>query len=296
WIPRKGTREFVEAFARLRAAAPGLRCTILGSGVSAEAVRADFAPGDREAVDVIPSVGREELPELLARDQIFVLPSHFEGMPLSLLEAMAAGLPCVTTNTCGMRDVIAGGESGFLISPGDVTGLVSAIRALLDSEALRLRMGNAARESARGRTWDFAAPEWETLLEETAERKPRRFVVHDGRWSDEIRGDSQERLGDLVIGLAEELRETADPCAEMARWAGLGIRGRVLDLGCGTTWKTACLNRDPANHAVGCDIEFRLLDYGRKTFRTSALVQCSGDALPFPAGYFDWVIAVEVIE
>lgn len=296
WIPRKGTREFVEAFAELRAGAPGLRCTVLGSGISAEAVRGDFAPADREAVDVFPSVSREELPALLARDQIFVLPSHFEGMPLTLLEAMAAGLPCVTTNICGMRDLIVDGRNGFLIAPGDVAGMASAIRALLASDATRLRIGKAARETARVRTWDCVAREWEALLAEVAQRKPRRFVVHEGRWSDEINGDAQQHLADLVIGLADSLRETSDPCAEMARWAGLGIRGRILDLGCGTTWKTHCLNRNPANRAVGCDIEFRLLDYGRRAFSPGPLVQGSGDALPFPSGYFDWVISVEVIE
>src|SRR5208282_5770069 len=58
WIPRKGTREFIEAFAELRVASPSLRCTILGSGLSAEAVRGDFAPADRDAVDVFPSVSR----------------------------------------------------------------------------------------------------------------------------------------------------------------------------------------------------------------------------------------------
>ncbi len=296
WIPRKGTRELVQAFAELRAASPGLRCTVLGSGVSAEAVRADFAPADREAVDVFPSVTRKELPGLLARDQIYVLPSHFEGMPLTLLEAMAAGLPCVTTNICGMRDLIVDGKSGFLISPGDVAGMVSTVRALLASDALRLRIGNAARETACVRTWGGAARDWEAVLAEAAQRKPRRFVVHDGRWSDEINGDAQQRLADLVMGLADGLRETSDPCAEMARWAGLGICGRILDLGCGTTWKTYCLNRNPANRAVGCDIEFRLLDYGRRTFSPGPLVQGSGDALPFPSGYFDWVISVEVIE
>src|SRR5208282_729570 len=188
WIPRKGTREFIEAFAELRVASPSLRCTILGSGLSAEAVRGDFAPADRDAVDVFPSVSRQELPALLARDQIFVLPSHFEGMPLTLLEAMAAGLPCVTTNICGMRDLIVDGKNGFLVPPGDVARLVSAVRSLLAADALRLRVGNAARETVRGQTWGCVAQEWEAVLEEAAGRKPRRFVVHDGCWSDEING------------------------------------------------------------------------------------------------------------
>jgi SAM-dependent methyltransferase len=124
----------------------------------------------------------------------------------------------------------------------------------------------------------------------------RRYVVHDGGWSDGANGDSQARMRDLVISLADGMLEHQDPCAELRRWAHLGIRGRILDLGCGTAWKTFCLNRDPANTAIGCDIDSRLLEYGRKRINPGLLVQCTGHALPFASGSFDWVIAVEVIE
>jgi len=296
WIPRKGTREFVQAFAELRQTIPTLRCTVLGSGTSPEAVRGDFAPADREAVEVVPSVGREELPGWLARDQIFVLPSHFEGMPLTLLEAMAAGLPCVTTNICGMRDLLAHGKSGFLISPGDVTGLVSTLRALLDSDGMRRRIGSAARETARGRTWDCVAGEWEKVLAETASRQPRRFILQEGRWSDELADDPGDRLAGVLVKLSEELQLDPDPFREMEQWKDLRIAGRVLDLGCGTGWKAASLGRDPSNCVVAMDRDARLLEFGRKTFGVDRLVQSDGCALPFPASVFDWVLAIEVVE
>jgi len=175
WIPRKGTQEFVRAFAELRRSRPDLRASVLGSGLSVEAVRKDFPAADRESVSVVPSVSREELPALLARDQIFVLPSHFEGMPLTLLEAMAAGLPCVTTNTCGMREVIQNDSNGLLVPPGNIGALCVAVSRMLDSSSDRTRLGRQGRGTAERLTWESVAEAWERLLESLA-RTPRHFA------------------------------------------------------------------------------------------------------------------------
>jgi glycosyltransferase involved in cell wall biosynthesis/SAM-dependent methyltransferase len=296
WILRKGTHEFVQAFAELRAARPGLRCVVIGSGVPAEEVRREFAPADRGAVEVFPSVLREELPQLLASDLVYVLPSHFEGMPLTLLEAMAAGLPCVTTNICGMRDVIVDGRDGFLVKPGDVAGLVAALGSLLASDALRRSVGNAARQTARGQSWEQVAGDWEKVLVEVADQKPRRFVLQEGRWSDELTENPGGRLAGVLVKLSEELRRDAEPFREMEQWKDLQIAGRILDLGCGTGWKAAALERNPENTVVAMDRDARLLEFGRQTFGAKRLVQADGCALAFPSSFFDWALAIEVIE
>jgi len=296
WIPRKGTREFAAAFAELRAARPGLRAAVLGAGISVEAVRADFAPADRSAVDVLPSVSREELVLFLGRDQIYVLPSYFEGMPLTLLEAMAAGLPCVTTNRCGMRDVITPGQNGILIEPGDAGALARAVSELVVSTPRRIRLGCAARDTARRLTWDAAARKWEPLLAGMTESQPRRFVLQEGRWSDELMEDPGERLAGVLMKLSEALRQETDPFREMEQWKDLEIAGRILDLGCGTGWKTASLERRQTNFAVAVDHSFRLLEFGRKEFGVRSPVQSDGCALPFLSSHFDWVLAIEVIE
>jgi glycosyltransferase involved in cell wall biosynthesis len=84
---------------------------------------------------------------LLARSSVLVLPSVFrEGLPRVLLEASAAGKPCVAYDVRGSRDVIADGETGFLASPKDVNALYDAVNKLLGDESMRNRMGTKGRE------------------------------------------------------------------------------------------------------------------------------------------------------
>jgi glycosyltransferase involved in cell wall biosynthesis len=77
---------------------------------------------------------------------IVVLPSYYrEGLPKSLIEAAACGLPLVTCDTPGCREVVTDGVDGLLVSPRDAGALAAAIARLLDDPALRHRLGSAAR-------------------------------------------------------------------------------------------------------------------------------------------------------
>lgn len=80
---------------------------------------------------------------------VFVLPTQGEGMSNALLEAMGAGLPCVTTQVPGNVEVISHGQTGLLVEPGNLEELAEAIGRLLADPALRLRMGEAARQRIR---------------------------------------------------------------------------------------------------------------------------------------------------
>ena len=89
---------------------------------------------------------------------LFVLPSLFEGTPLTLIQAMMSGLPVVTTSTCGMKDVIENQQNGLLVPIRSPQAIVTAIDALLANPSLRSRLGKAARADARAHyTWDRAA-------------------------------------------------------------------------------------------------------------------------------------------
>lgn len=86
--------------------------------------------------------------EVYAKADIAVLPSYREGMPKSLLEAAACGLPIVTTDTSGCREVVAEGENGYLVPVRDPRRLAEALEKLITNPVLRARMGAASRARA----------------------------------------------------------------------------------------------------------------------------------------------------
>lgn len=90
--------------------------------------------------------GREDILRFYLIADIFALPSFVEGLPIALLEAMATGLPSISTNVYGIPEAVHNDETGLLIPPGDVISLADAIDRLCAGETLRLRIGNAGRQ------------------------------------------------------------------------------------------------------------------------------------------------------
>ncbi|MFT8419378.1 MAG: glycosyltransferase family 4 protein [Acetobacter sp.] len=91
---------------------------------------------------------RTDIPALLAAADIFTLPSHFEGLPMSIIEAMLAGLPVVATDIRGPREQVVDGQTGLLVPPATVAPLAQALRQLASQPALRQSMGAAGRVRA----------------------------------------------------------------------------------------------------------------------------------------------------
>lgn len=91
---------------------------------------------------------RTDTPELLSSFDIFCLTSLKEGLPISVIEAMAAGLPVVGTNVDGINEVVIPGKTGLLVNLGDVDGLATALYTLIENTDLRHKMGQAARQRA----------------------------------------------------------------------------------------------------------------------------------------------------
>jgi glycosyltransferase involved in cell wall biosynthesis len=79
------------------------------------------------------------------------LPSYAEGLPMSVLEAMAAGCPVVATNVGGMPDLITNGVDGLLVPPGDPDALAAALQRILRDHAFAQQLGNAARQTIANR-------------------------------------------------------------------------------------------------------------------------------------------------
>jgi glycosyltransferase involved in cell wall biosynthesis len=117
-----------------------------------EAVR---KKGMGEKVILLGFVKRDRLISLYKNATVHVIPSHYEGLPTVLLEAMSCGLPVVATNVSGNREVITNGVNGFLVPPKTPKQMAEIILKLLDSTALRESIGKAARKTIEDYyTWD----------------------------------------------------------------------------------------------------------------------------------------------
>jgi glycosyltransferase involved in cell wall biosynthesis len=164
WLDHKGIYYLRDGFEALAKIYSELRLTIAGCVVNAESVKQWFSPTNRDRVDVLPFVSRTEMPALYARHDIFVFPSLMEGLPIVLLEAMATGMPVVTTETCGMMDFVEDGHSGLLVEPANAEEFAASMRRFVESPELRERLGRAARETMKRHTWERAAKQLENLF------------------------------------------------------------------------------------------------------------------------------------
>ena len=170
-IPRKGVDLLVQAFARLGEPAGLLR--LVGDGPERERLEALAQTlGLRDRVEFIGQVAPEQVSGHLAASQVFVLPSHSEGRPNVLLEAMAGGTAVVATRIAGVVDTLADGEQGWLCEPGDVDSLSTALGDALQRPAERLRRVAAARRrvEAEGWTWPAAAQRYADVFAAAAGR------------------------------------------------------------------------------------------------------------------------------
>jgi glycosyltransferase involved in cell wall biosynthesis len=143
--PAKGYGDLIDAVAKLKEQWPGIVCLCAGRDDSDGAIpRLAAARGLENNMRFLGF--RSDAPIVYDAADLAVLPSHWEGMPLSLLEALRAGLPCVATRVGGVAEVIDHGAQGLLCPPRDPAALIDSISKLLEDDALRGRMAAGARE------------------------------------------------------------------------------------------------------------------------------------------------------
>ncbi|MGC9328077.1 MAG: glycosyltransferase, partial [Candidatus Hinthialibacter sp.] len=140
--PAKRHDLLIQATARLKDRFPRMRLLLAGQGETEEDLRA-LAVSKGVEKQVVFAGFRSDVDRLLRGMDIFALPSDVEGQPVSVLEAMYAGLPIVATRVGGLPEVVVAGETGFLCQPGNVEELCRALTRLLDSPELRRQMGDA---------------------------------------------------------------------------------------------------------------------------------------------------------
>lgn len=148
--PRKGHRVLLRALAAIRAHRPELPWHLAIAGRGQEAASLAAFAADAGLADRVALLGhREDVPDLHAAADVFVMPSLWEGLPLALLEAMAAGTAVVASAVSGIPEAVTFGVHGLLVPPGDDKGLEQALEIVLTDHQLRRQLGAAARRRAR---------------------------------------------------------------------------------------------------------------------------------------------------
>jgi glycosyltransferase involved in cell wall biosynthesis len=141
--PQKGYDVLIEALASL----PDTTAVLVGDGPARddlEGLARDRGVGDR----VLFTGWSSEPRRYLSGFDVFVLPSRYEGFPLSIIEAMLAGLPVVATDVGSVSECVRNGEAGVLVPPDDHAALVEALARLLGDQVVRARLGARGREVA----------------------------------------------------------------------------------------------------------------------------------------------------
>ncbi len=172
--PIKNHARLLESFGQLADRFPNAVLVIIGAGTEAErlrALRTQLGLDDRVR---LPGE-RREIAEYLAAFDVFVLPSKSEGMPLALIEALAAGLPSVSTDVGGVREVVEDGQEGFVVPPEDWCAFEEKLASLLDQPAQRATFGHRARVTYKARfTLSAMVDAYRSLYDEAVASNRRR--------------------------------------------------------------------------------------------------------------------------
>jgi glycosyltransferase involved in cell wall biosynthesis len=149
---RKNTLGLVQAFSKIASRHPSARLRLAG-GVTEPAYaerlgRFIQGAGLQERVELLGSISAAQVRAELSRASVFALVSFEEGAPMGIAEAMAAGVPLVASNRCGMPYMVQDRQTGFLVEPGESGEIADCLSHLLTDDSLRLQMGASARDAA----------------------------------------------------------------------------------------------------------------------------------------------------
>lgn len=169
-VPAKGHRILLEALALALKSGTDFSCTLIGDGPERpylQALAKRLGVADR--IRFLGAMAHELTLSEVARADVFVLASFAEGLPVALMEAMALGIPCISTTIAAIPELIHDMESGLIVSPANATALCDAIRRLAHDPELRLQLGRNARAMVEtrynlARNLDLLADVWSRRL------------------------------------------------------------------------------------------------------------------------------------
>jgi glycosyltransferase involved in cell wall biosynthesis len=163
--------------AGLQRSFPDIRVTMVGPDRGDGSLRRTLLLarelGVDPAIDLTGGVGKTEVPECLARGDIFLNTSRADNTPVSVMEAMACGLAIVSTDVGGVPYLLEHERDALLTTSDNVAGFVAAIRRLLDDSELFRALTRNAREKVASFDWGVVLPQWGELLSRAAQRGPR---------------------------------------------------------------------------------------------------------------------------
>lgn len=146
----KGQADLIDVISKLNKTYKNLEVNLVGDGIDREKLEVKISENKLDGVVNILGF-RKDVKELINDSDIFILPSYIEGLPLSMLEAMSMNLPVIVSSIAGIPEVIENGENGYLITPGKLVEIETALENLISDKKLRVRMGNKARETVENK-------------------------------------------------------------------------------------------------------------------------------------------------
>jgi glycosyltransferase involved in cell wall biosynthesis len=167
-IANKGPDVAMDAFRMVLERAPGATLAMVGDGPMAVGLRRRIE--EEGLAESITFLGmRGDVADILRQSDVFLRPSQVEGMPLTILEAMATGLPVVACDVGGVAEIVTAGVTGHVVSPGSVTEVAGAVLDILADRAKSTAMGAAGLRRVReGFSWDTATAAYLELFAELA--------------------------------------------------------------------------------------------------------------------------------
>ncbi|MFV1982140.1 MAG: glycosyltransferase [Thiohalomonadales bacterium] len=144
--PAKGHLDLIKAITHIKAGNTKFHVFLVGEGELKDQIITNCIESNiNENVTLMGQ--RTDIPEILAKTDIFIMPSHWEGLPMALLEAMAMSMPVIATRVGGIPDVIENGVNGFLIDKSDDVELANKMVKLINDKELRSAFGNEAKKT-----------------------------------------------------------------------------------------------------------------------------------------------------
>ncbi|OPY61761.1 MAG: putative teichuronic acid biosynthesis glycosyltransferase TuaC [Pelotomaculum sp. PtaU1.Bin065] len=267
----------------------GLKLYIIGEGKLKRDIEKQIEESRLGSqVRLVGAVEHSLIPVWINAADIICLPSLREGCPNIVLESMACGKPVVASNVGGVPELVSSDEHGILVSPADPRALAQAIQKamMIDWDRSRIALKGAERS-------------WKSVAEELYQELRALCVDHESVLDPQISeyGISND-IGaflDSNYRLACE-REENKPSYLQQIIAKNSRADYILDIGCGVGGDLHILKKEGFSNLYGVELLFDALQFARKTFCLSSVVQANCERLPYRSNTFDCCVATNIIE